>query len=140
MRKSVKIKASQNKVWAKISNIVGLPSWVTQVKKTVFLSKKKRGIGAVRKITFDDGNVVVEHVILWENKKAFSYIATSGLPLQTYVATFTIQPIKRNLVNVTWQSYFITKKVTRKQFSEFQTFMGIFYFSSLKSLKKILEE
>ena len=55
VKKSVIINAPKQKVWAKISNIVGLPTWLVDVKKTVYLSKKKRGVGGIRKITFNDG-------------------------------------------------------------------------------------
>ena len=43
--KTIKIKATKDKVWRKISNIVGLPTWVVDVKKTTYLSNKKKGWG-----------------------------------------------------------------------------------------------
>jgi len=52
VKKTIRIKASKDKVWRKISNIAGLPTWVVDVKKTVYLSKKKKDVGAVRLITF----------------------------------------------------------------------------------------
>ena len=79
VRKTIKIKASRDKVWRKISNIAGLSTWVIDVKKTVYLSKKKKGVGAVRLITFADGNKIEEHVVAWEDKESFTYIATEGL-------------------------------------------------------------
>ena len=48
VKKTITIKASKDKVWRKISNIVGLPTWVVDVKKTVYLSKKKKDVGAIR--------------------------------------------------------------------------------------------
>ena len=44
VKKSIVIKASKQKVWRKISNIVGLPSWLIDVKKTVYLSKEKSAV------------------------------------------------------------------------------------------------
>ena len=41
VKKTITIKASKDKVWRKISNISGLPTWVIDVKKTVYLSKRK---------------------------------------------------------------------------------------------------
>ena len=41
VKKTIKIKASKDKVWRKISNIVGLPSWLVDVTKTEYLSQKK---------------------------------------------------------------------------------------------------
>ena len=139
IKKSVLVNTNQKKAWIKISNIVGLPDWVVGVKKTVFLSKKKRGIGAIRKITLEDGEIIEEHIVGWENEKFFSYIASSGLPLQSYNATISINPIRKNSVKISWQSYFISKKMTKKEFSEFVSFLKKFYQDSLKNLKRELE-
>ena len=140
VKKTIKIKASNEKVWRKISNIVGLPTWVVDVKKTVFLSKNKRGIGAVRLITFADGNEIEEHVIAWKNKEFFTYIATEGLPLRAYVATISIKKKSKYLTELTWQSYLNSKKMSEKQFLEFLVFMGAFYEASLENLKILLEK
>ncbi len=139
VKKSILIKASRDKVWRKVSNIVGLPEWLIDVKKTVYLSKTKRGVGAIRNITFDDGNQIEEHVIAWDNKKSFSYLAVTGLPLRVYHATISIKPQKKS-TRVTWQSYFNSKKMTKKEFNEFVSFMGSFYQASLKNLKLKLEK
>lgn len=140
VKKSILIKTSEDKVWRKLSNIVGLPSWLINVKKTVYLSKKKRGVGAIRKVIFDDGNTIEEHFVDWKNKKSFTYIAVDGLPLRAYVATISILPKSKNSVKVTWQSYVNSKKMTKKQFQEFLDFMNSFYLQSLKNLKKQMEK
>ncbi len=140
VKKSIIIKASKQKVWRKISNIVGLPSWLIDVKKTVYLSRKKRGVGAIREITFNDGNTIEEHVVAWQNGEYFTYVATDGLPLRAYVATISIKPKSRNSVQLTWQSYLNSKKMTEKEFLEFLVFMGTFYEVSLANLKNSLEK
>ena len=140
VKKSVLIKASSDKVWRTVSNIAGLPEWLIQVKKTVYLSKTKRGVGAVRNITFDDGNQIEEHIVSWNNKKSFSYIAVTGLPLRIYYATISIQSQSTKSTKVTWQSYLNSKKMTKKQFNEFVSFMNDFYQASLKNLKVKLEK
>jgi hypothetical protein len=140
VKKSILINTSRDKVWNKVSNIVGLPDWLIDVKKTVYLSKTKRGVGAIRNITFDDGNQIEEHVISWNNKKSFSYIAVTGLPLRVYHATVSIKPQTSKSTRVTWQSYFNSKKMTKKEFNEFVSFMNDFYQSSLKNLKSKLEK
>ncbi len=139
VKKSILIKASRDKVWRKVSNIVGLPEWLIDVKKTVYLSKVKRGVGAIRNITFDDGNQIEEHVVAWDNKNYFSYIAVTGLPLRFYHATISVKPQKKS-TGVTWQSYFNSKKMTKKEFNEFVSFMNDFYQASLKNLKSNLEK
>ena len=140
VKKSIIIKASKQKVWRKISNVIGLPSWLIDVKSTVYLSKKKRGVGAIRKITFNDGNTIEEHIVAWQNGEYFTYIATEGLPLRAYVATISIKPKSKNSVQLTWQSYLNSEKMTKKEFLDFLVFMRAFYETSLKNLKRSLEK
>ena len=140
VKKTIRIKASKDKIWRKISNIAGLPTWVVDVKKTIYLTKKKRGIGAIRLITFEDGNKIEEHVVAWKEKEFFTYIATEGLPLRAYVATISIKSKSSKLVELTWQSYLNSKKMSEKQFLEFLAFMGSFYEASLENLKTSLEK
>ena len=140
IKKTIKIKASNEKVWRKISNIAGLPTWVVDVKKTTYLSKKKKDVGAVRLITFSDGNKIEEHVVAWKNKEYFTYIATEGLPLRAYVATISIKKKSAKLTELTWQSYLNSVKMSEKEFLEFLAFMGAFYEASLENLKAILEK
>jgi hypothetical protein len=138
VKKSILIHVSNDKAWGKISNIVGL-HWVLDVKKTVFLSEIKHGIGAIRKITFNDGNNVEETIVGWNNGKYLSYIATSGLPLRAYHATISIESLDKKLMKVSWQSFFNSEKMTKKEFSEFLNFMNLFYKNSLSNLKSSLE-
>ena len=140
VKKTIKINASKDKVWRKISNIAGLPTWVVDVKKTTYLSKRKKDVGAVRLITFADGNEIEEHVVAWKKGEYFTYIATDGLPLRAYVATISIKAKSKNLVELTWQSYLNSKKMSEKQFLEFIVFMGAFYEASLENLKASLEK
>ena len=140
VKKTITIKASKDKVWRKVSNIIGLPTWLVDVKKTVYLSKKKRDVGAIRLITFTDGNKIEEHVVAWKNKEYFTYIATEGLPLRAYVATISIKAKSKKIVELTWQSYLNSKKMSEKQFLEFLAFMGSFYEASLENLKILLEK
>ena len=140
VKKTIKIKASKDKVWRKISNIAGLPTWVVDVKKTVYLSKKKTDVGAIRSITFEDGNQIEEHVVAWKKGEYFTYIATEGLPLRAYVATISIKSKSENLVELTWKSYLNSEKMSEKEFTEFMVFLGSFYYASLENLKILLEK
>ena len=140
VKKTIVIDAPVQRVWRKISNIAGLPGWVLDVKKTVYLSKKKRGVGAIRLITFDDGSTIEEHIVMWKDGEFFTYIATEGLPLRAYVATISIKKKLKNMTEITWQSYINSKKMSGKQFLEFLAFMGSFYETSLKNLKTKLEK
>ncbi len=138
VKKAVIIKAPKGKVWEKISKVTEL-SWLVGVKKTIFKSKTKQGVGTIRKITFDDGNIIEEHIVGWKKERYFSYIATSGLPLRAYHATFSLKPLSKMTCQVTWQSYLNSEEMTKKQFSEFLHFMNSFYNDSLRNLKYSLE-
>jgi len=140
VKKTIKIKASKDKVWRKISNIAGLPTWVVDVKKTTYLSKRKKDVGAIRLITFEDGNKIEEHIVAWKKGEYFTYIATEGLPLRAYVATISIKSKSKDLVELTWQSYLNSKKMSEKQFLDFVVFLGTFYEASLENLKASLEK
>lgn len=140
VKKTIVIKSSSDKVWKKISNLVGLPEWLIDVKKTVYLSKIKSGVGAIRNITFDDGNQIEEHVVAWKNKEYFSYLALNGLPLRVYHATISIKRQSRKSTLVTWQTYLNSKKMTKKEFNEFKLFLENFYQKSLGNLKLKLEK
>ncbi|MBI5860563.1 MAG: SRPBCC family protein [Nitrosarchaeum sp.] len=139
VKKTITIGASKEKVWQKISNIAGLSSWVIDVKKTTYLSKKRRNVGAIRKITFTDGNTIEEHVDAWKEGRYFTNVATDGLPLRAYVATISVKPKNKKTTQITWQSYFNSEKMSVKQFAKFVAFMGTFYEASLKNLKRTLE-
>ena len=139
VKKSITVNVPKQKAWNKISNIIGLPTWVVDVKKTIFLSKKKRGVGAIRLITFEDENTIEEHVVAWQNGVYFTYVATEGLPLRAYIATISIKGKAPTKTQITWQSYLNSQKMSEKEFLEFLAFMGSFYEASLENLKTLLE-
>ena len=132
VKKSVIIDTDEEKAWSKISKITKL-GWLEGQKSTKFLGEKKSGIGAKRLISFEDGTDVEEHIVGWKTKEYFSYIVISGLPLDAYHATISIENIKK-AVKITWESYFVSKS-TKKEFDEFIVFLSNFYAQSLKNLK-----
>lgn len=139
VRKKILINATRDKVWKKISNVVGLADQIDEIKKTIQLSKIKRGVGAIRQFTFDDGSVIEEHVVVWNPKHSFSYVATTGLPMRVYHATFSIQSKNKKSVYLIWSTYLNSKKMTAKQFKEFVLNLEAFYEKTLRSIKLQLE-
>ena len=135
VKKSVTIDADLEKVWTKISKITKL-DWLNGQKSTKYLSEKKSGVGSKRLISFEDGSDVEEHIVGWKPKEYFSYIAISGLPLNAYHATISIQKSNKN-TKVIWESYFASDN-TKKEFDEFIEFLSNFYAQSLKNLKSEL--
>ena len=136
VKKSVIIDAGIEKTWIKISKITKL-NWLQGQKSTKFLGEKKTGVGAKRLISFEDGSDVEEHIVGWKPKEYFSYIAVSGLPLEAYHATISIEKDNNKSVKVTWESFFASDS-TKKEFDEFIEFLSNFYTQSLKNLKKEL--
>ena len=134
VKKSVIIESDIEKAWTKISKIIKL-DWLEGQKSTKFLGEKKTGVGAKRLISFEDGSDVEEHIVGWKPKEYFSYIAISGLPLDAYHATISIEKNKSKSVKITWESYFASKS-TKNEFEEFVEFLSNFYAKSLKNLRK----
>ena len=133
IKKSVIINTDLDKAWSKISKITKL-DWLQGQKSTKFLGEKKTGIGSKRLISFEDGSKVEEHIVGWRVREYFSYIAISGLPLNAYHATISIEK-KEKSVKITWESYFSSDS-TKNEFDEFVLFLSNFYVQSLKNLKK----
>ena len=133
IKKSVIINTDLDKAWSKISKITKL-DWLQGQKSTKFLGEKKTGIGSKRLISFEDGSKVEEHIVGWRVREYFSYIAISGLPLNAYHATISIEK-KEKSVKITWESYFSSNS-TKNEFDEFVLFLSNFYVQSLKNLKK----
>ena len=134
VKKSVIIETDLEKAWTKISKIAKL-DWLEGQKSTKFLGEKNTGVGAKRLISFEDGSKVEEHVVGWKPKEYFSYIAVSGLPLDAYHATISIEKNKSKSVKITWESYFASKS-SNNEFEDFVEFLSNFYTQSLKNLKK----
>ena len=134
VKKSVIIDSDLEKVWSKISKITKL-DWLEGQKSTKSLGDRKSGVGAKRLISFEDGSDVEEHIVGWQPKEYFSYIAVSGLPLDAYHATISIEKNKLKSVKITWESYFASKS-TKNEFDAFVEFLSKFYTQSLKNLKK----
>ena len=134
VKKSVIIETDLEKAWTKISKIAKL-DWLEGQKSTKFLGEKKTGVGAKRLISFEDGSDVEEHIVGWKPREYFSYIAVSGLPLEAYHATISIEKNKTKSIKVTWESYFAAK-TTKAEFDEFVEFLSNFYAQSLKNLRE----
>tara|TARA_Y100001938_G_C7847941_1_gene309384 strand:- start:110 stop:535 length:426 start_codon:yes stop_codon:yes gene_type:complete len=134
VKKSVIIETDLEKAWTKISKITKL-DWLDGQKSTKFLGEKKTGVGAKRLISFEDGSDVEEHVVGWKPREYFSYIAVSGLPLEAYHATISLEKKSSRSVKITWESYFAAKSA-KGEFDQFVIFLSNFYSQSLKNLKK----
>ena len=134
VKKSVIIETDLEKAWTKISKITKL-DWLDGQKSTKFLGEKKTGVGAKRLISFEDGSDVEEHVVGWKPREYFSYIAVSGLPLEAYHATISLEKKSSKSVKIAWESYFAAKSA-KGEFDQFVIFLSNFYAQSLKNLRE----
>ena len=140
MQKSIKVNQPHTRIWKEIKHVGALESWGQDIKKVTIQSESDQGIKAKRKIIFKDNNTVTEIIVGWKENKYFSYIATSGLPLRSYHATISLEPLKESVTRIVWKSYFDSKEdVTRIEFDEFIKYLEEFYKKSLIKLKRVLE-
>ena len=137
--RSVIISAPGEAVWEVLSDPAGLPAWVPGIKETVITSDIKQGIGTVREITLDDGLLIEEHFVAWQEGRSVSYIMVKGFPLRGYFATMAMQPLADGATLFTWSVYYTTQEMTDEEFKAFSDNLRGFFEGTLKNLKQILE-
>lgn len=139
--RSVVVHVSPQKAWRRLSEIGNLARWIVGIKKCVITSKKRKGVGATRLITFNDDSVIEEQIVIWNSGKSFSYLVIGKiLPFRAYFATLSIKPLGRNLTKVTWSGYIGTNNVTKAQFKKTISKYDLLYKSSLPRLKSLMEQ
>lgn len=139
--RSVVVHASPQKAWRRLSEIGNLASWIVSIKKCIITSKKRKGVGATRLITFNDGSIIEEQIVIWNSSKSFSYLVIGKiLPFRAYFATLSIKPIGRNLTKITWSGYIGTNNFTKFQFKKTISEYDLLYKNSLPRLKSLIEK
>lgn len=139
--RSVVVHVSPQKAWRRLSEIGNLARWIVSIKKCVITSKKRKGVGATRLITFNDDSVIEEQIVIWNSGKSFSYLVIGkNLPFRAYFATLSIRPLGKNLTKVTWSGYIGTKNVTKSQFKKTISTYDLLYKNSLPRLKSLMEQ
>ncbi len=139
--RSVVVHVSPQRAWRKLSDIANLPKWIVGIKKCVITSKKRKGVGATRLITFQDGSLIEEQIVIWNSPKSFSYLVTGEtIHFRAYFATLSIKPLGKNLTKITWSGYIGTNNVTRSKFKKAISKYDLLYKSSLPRLKSLIEK
>lgn len=128
------------RVWDIVCKVMELESWVSGVTKTRPVGRITGGVGAQRRIEFDDGSVVSEIITGWKDQSYFSYIMLDGLPLCAYHATIALKPRPGGITRVVWHSYFVAKATTQPGFAQVRGAMNRLYKTSLARLKRIVED
>ena len=108
---TVDIKAPLAKVWAASKDFDGLHTWHPGFAKDVLVKGPNNKPGTVRALTIKDGPTFTEELLAFsDTDHAYQYrIIESPLPLQDYVATFTVKPGKDGATTVTWSAKFKRK-------------------------------
>ena len=139
-RRSPRIRATPQKAWRILGDIVSMPRWAPGVSRVTITSGSKRGVGAVRNVAFEDGKTIEEHIVSWSAGRSFTYVATDGLPLRAYVATVAISSNERDgTITITWQSYMNSVRMPEAEFARLLDDMGRFYDGSLANLAEMLQ-
>ena len=138
VKRSVVVHASPQRVWKILSDISNLPKWIIGIKKCVITSKKKKGIGAIRLITFQDGSLLEEQIVTWNPGKSFSYIATGKTPLRAYFATLSVKHLGKSLTKITWSGYLGTERITERSFQKTFSEYDTLYKNSISKLKSLI--
>ena len=129
------INVSPNKVWQILQNISSMKVWAEGVIDVKYMTTKRSGIGAGRLVVFADATVE-EYIVQW-SKYNYTYVATSGLPLDLYVASLAITEQVHN-TKLCWQSFLKSEDTTRLEFNKIIKNMKNFYRNSLDNLKSNL--
>ena len=108
---TIDIKAPVAKVWAVAKDYDSLHKWHPGFAKDVLTKGTNNTVGAVRALTIKDGPTFTEELLAFsESGHTYQYrIIESPLPLQNYVATFTVKPGKEGASTVTWSAKFTRK-------------------------------
>lgn len=139
--RSVDVHVSPQRAWRRLSEIGNLARWIVGIKKCVITSKKRKGVGATRLITFQDGSVIEEQIVIWNSSNSFSYLVIGkNLPFRAYFATLSIKPLGKNLTKITWSGYIGTNNVTKSKFNQTISKYDLLYKSSLPRLKLLIEK
>ena len=139
--RSVVVHVSPQRAWRRLSDIANLAKWIVSIKNCVITSKKTRGVGATRLITFQGGSLLEEQIVIWNSGKSFSYLVTGKMmPFRAYFATLSIKPLGKNLTKITWSGYIGTNNVTKSKFKKTISKYDLLYKRSLPRLKSLIEK
>ena len=111
VNESIEIKAPLAKVWAAAKDFDSLDKWHPGFSQDELKKGKNNAVGTVRALTIKDGPTFTEELTAFsEAEHRYQYmIIESPLPVQKYVATFTVKPGQNGATNVTWSARFTRK-------------------------------
>ncbi len=145
VEEKVMIQAPADKVWSKISNFGDLGAWHPAVAKTEIIDGNNNEVGAVRRLTLQDGGQIIEALTAYDSAaNTYSYTITEGvLPVSGYASTIQVIPTGSGS-EVVWAGNFKRKDRSatpaKGQDDETATTtISAVYRGGLDNLKKIME-
>lgn len=145
VEEKVVINAPADKVWEKINNFGDLGAWHPAVAKTEIVDGTNNQVGAIRRLTLQDGGQITEVLTAYESTaNTYSYTITEGvLPVSGYASTIQVIPAGSES-EVVWAGNFKRKdrsaNPTKGQDDETATStISAVYRGGLDNLKKMME-
>jgi uncharacterized protein YndB with AHSA1/START domain len=112
VRVSTEIDAPTVKVWERISDHEGTPSWVAAVKqvKLVAPGTPRNGVGAVRVVKFRPRTwtTIHERILRFEPPGGFDYVLFKGMPgLKSHLGRLTVEELDSGRSRLRWDVDFV---------------------------------
>ncbi len=100
---NIRIPAPADKVWQRVGGFLSLNDWLPMIASSEALEG-----GRVRKLTMQDGAVIVERLQTYDNaNRTYSYsIDTGPFPATHYLATLQVSTTGEQETLVTWSGSF----------------------------------
>lgn len=110
-QRTLTINATPDKVWEIIGNFMQIDEFAPLVKSVDALTQGADGIGSKRRCHFDDGNSVVEEVIVWERNSRYRVQLSEmdPMPLKEAWAELSIKPSGSSQTQVVWRMAYKVK-------------------------------
>lgn len=90
IQSQITINKPKDKVWAILSDLTAMGNYMPGIDEVHFTSDEKRGMGAARHCTFDDGIELFERVIDWNDGHGYTLETTKfvKVPMRANQITF----------------------------------------------------
>lgn len=121
--RSTVVEADVDSVWGAVRRFDGLPDWHPAIASSELQEGQEHQVGAVRRLTLQDGGVVVERLVaLDDERRVLTYaILESPFAVRRYVATIRVAPVTdAGRTFVEWSAEFDADAADE------ETLMGVF--------------
>jgi carbon monoxide dehydrogenase subunit G len=105
---SITIDAAPDRVWAVVSDFVGLDHWYPLIASSKLILGANKTVGCVRELTRLNGTKVEEKLVDYDNlEMTLTYTYAGGQPMSSdYFATVTVSDAGDGKSNVVWKARF----------------------------------